>query len=424
MSSPFAIAGLTATLQDVISNGLVDHGVTAAVGGTVDVKAVAPDLVMTNGTLSNPTLNIFLYQITPNSGWRNVDLASRNSSGDRLANPPMALDIHYILSAYADEDLHAEMLLGGAMHLLHEMPGLDRGRITAALAPLSAELQDCGLADQVEKIKITPEPINSEEMSKLWSAIQSNYRPSVVYQATVVLIQEEKAKRSALPVLVRGVNDSGPTVQPHLIPPVPTITSIEFPDDQLSASLDSSIAIHGHSLDGSNVEVVFSHGRLDEPPQTIAVAPADESATQLTVQVPNMPAAWAAGIYSMEVRLERPGESYTRVSNQLPFILVPTVTLPPNAPASIVRAGAEVTVVVGCSPEIRPGQPASLILGQHEAFANAHPVQTGQLTFVFEGITDGNYAVRLRVDGAESWLVDKTKTPAVFDPTQTIDVPA
>jgi hypothetical protein len=65
-----------------------------------------------------------------------------------------------------------------------------------------------------------------------------------------------------------------------------------------------------------------------------------------------------------------------------------------------------------------------LILGQHEAFANAHPVQTGQLTFVFEGITDGNYAVRLRVDGAESWLVDKTKTPAVFDPTQTIDVPA
>ncbi len=423
MSSPFAIAGLTATLQNVLSNGLVDHGVTAAVGGTVDVKAVAPDLVLTNGTLSNPTLNIFLYQVTPNTGWRNVDQASRNSSGDRSTNPPMALDIHYILSAYAEEDLHAEMLLGGAMHLLHEMPGLDRSRIVAALTPLASDLRDCGLADQVEQIKITPEHLNLEEMSKLWSAIQSNYRPSIVYQATVVLIREERPKRSALPVLVRGVNDTGPMVQPHLIPPVPTITSIEYPDCQLSASLNLTITIHGHNLDGNNVEVVFTHGRLTEPPQTISIAPADVSATQLTVQIPNNPAAWAAGIYSMEVWVERPGETYARVSNQLPFVLAPTITLPPNPPASIVRAGSEVTVVVGCSPEIRPGQPASLILGHREAFANAYPAQVGELTFVFEDIADGTYPVRLRVDGAESWLIDKLVSPPVFDPTQTIDVP-
>jgi hypothetical protein len=424
MSSPFAIAGLTATLQHVISNGLVDHGIAAAVGGTVDVKAVAPDLVVTNGALTNPTLNIFVYQVTPNTGWRNVELASRNSSGDRLTNPPMALDIHYILSAYAEEDLHAEMLLGGAMHLLHEMPGLDRDRITAALAPLSVDLQGCGLADQVERIKITPEPLNSEEMSKLWSAIQSNYRPSVVYQATVVLIQEEKPKHSALPVLVRGVNDAGPSIQPHLIPPVPTILSIEYPGEQLSALLGSTITIHGHNLEGNNIEVVFSLGRLDEPPQTVAVAPADVSGTQLDLQIPNVPTDWAAGIYSMEVRLERPGESYTRASNQLPFLLAPTLTLPPTAPASIARAGSEVTVVVGCSPEIRPNQSASLILGAHEAFANTHPSQTDELTFVFDGIAAGTYPVRLRVDGAESWLLDKTVTPAIFDPTQTIDVPA
>jgi hypothetical protein len=424
MSTPFAIAGLTATLQHVLSNGLADHGVTAAVGGMLDVKALAPDLIMPNGSLGNPTLNLFLYQVTPNTGWRNVDLASRNSSGDRVSNPPMALDIHYILSAYADDDLHAEMMLGGAMHLLHEMPGLDRDRINAALMPLTIDLRECGLADQVENIKIVPEPLNSEEMSKLWSAIQSNYRPSVVYQATVVLIQEDRSRHSALPVLVRGVNDTGPAIQPHLIPPVPTIISIEYSAAQLSANLGSTITIHGHNLEGNNVEVVFSHGRLGELPQTVAVAPADVSVTQASLQIPNVPADWAAGIYSMELRLERPGESYTRVSNQLPFIIAPTLTLPPNAPASIARAGSEVTVVVGCSPEVRSNQPASLILGQHEVFANSHPAQTNQLTFVFEDIAAGNFPVRLRVDGAESWLVDKTVTPAVFDPAQTIDVPA
>lgn len=424
MSTPFAIAGLTATLQHVLSNGLIDHGVTAAVGGTVDVKAVSPDRVETNGTLSNPTLNIFLYQVTPNTGWRNVDLASRNHSGDRLSNPPLALDVHYILSAYAEDDLHAEMLLGGVMHLLHEMPGLDRTRITAALTPLTSDLRDCGLADQVERIKITPEHLNSEEMSKLWSAIQSNYRPSIVYQATVVLIQEERPKHAPLPVLSRGQNDTGPAVQPDLIPSVPTITYIEYPDRQLSARLNSTITIHGYNLGGNNIDVVFSHGRLSEPPQSISLVPVDANATQLTVQIPNFPADWAAGIYSMEVQVEHPGETYTRVTNQLPFVLAPIVTLPPNPPASIVRAGSEVTVVVGCGPEIRPSQPASLILGQHEAFANAHPAQVGALTFVFEGITAGHYPVRLRVDGAESWLIDKSAIPPVFDPAQSITVPA
>jgi hypothetical protein len=424
MSTPFAIAGLTATLQDVISNGLVNHGITAAVGGTVDVRAVAPDLVISNGSLSNPTLNIFLYQVTPNLGWRNVDLSSRRSSGERLSSPPMALDIHYILSAYAEDDLHAEMLLGGAMHLLHEMPGLDSSTITAALTPLSSDLQGCGLADQVEQIRITPAYLNSEEMSKLWSAIQSNYRPSIVYQATVVLIQDENPRHSALPVLVRGQNDSGPTVQPNLIPPVPTITSIEYPGHQLSVNLNLSITIHGYQLEGNNVEVVFSHGRLDEPAQIVAVAAADVSATQLNVQIPNNPTNWAAGIYSMQVRLQSPGETYTRVSNPLPFVLAPTLTLPPASPASVVRVGSQVTVVVGCSPQIRPNQPATLVLGQHEAFANPHPAQTDTLTFVFDGIAAGSYPVRLRIDGAESWLVDRSVSPPAFDPSQTIDVPA
>ncbi len=424
MSTPFAIAGLTATLQDVISNGLVNHGITAAVGGTVDVRAVAPDLVMTNGSLSNPTLNIFLYQVTPNPGWRNVDLASRNSLGNRLSNPPMALDIHYILSAYAEDDLHAEMLLGGAMHLLHEMPGLDRSTIAAALTTLSSDLQGCGLADQVEQIKITPQPLNSEEMSKLWSAIQSNYRPSVVYQATVVLIQDERPSHSALPVLRRGQNDAGPVVQANLVPPVPTITAIEYPAQQLSANLNSTITIHGHHLAGNNVELVFSHGRLDEPPQVVAVAAAVVSDTQLSVQIPNDATNWAAGIYSMQLRLQNPGETYIRQSNPLPVVLAPTLTLPPNPPASVVRAGSQVTVVVGCSPEIRPNQPASLILGQQEAFASPHPAQTDTLTFVFDGIAAGSYPVRLRIDGAESWLVDRSANPSAFDPTQTIDVPA
>ena len=45
------------------------------------------------------------------------------------------------------------------------------------------------LADQVELIKITPAAMSIDDMSKLWTAIQSNYRPSSAYQVSVVLIE-------------------------------------------------------------------------------------------------------------------------------------------------------------------------------------------------------------------------------------------
>ena len=75
-------------------------------------------------------------------------------------NQPLALDLHYLLTAYGAEDLHAELLLGYAMQLLHETPVLTRQSIRTALLPspvngsiLPAALQALSasdLADQVD----------------------------------------------------------------------------------------------------------------------------------------------------------------------------------------------------------------------------------------------------------------------------------
>src|SRR5207237_7889 len=56
-------------------------------------------------------------------------------SGERLSNAPLALDLHYILTAYGRADFQAEILLGYAMHLLHECPMLDRAAVRRALNP-------------------------------------------------------------------------------------------------------------------------------------------------------------------------------------------------------------------------------------------------------------------------------------------------
>ena len=69
MSTPAAIAAVTAVLKDVLLNGLVDHDAMNTVG-QVMVTAQAPDRVTL--TEQNSQLNLFLYLITPNAGWRNL----------------------------------------------------------------------------------------------------------------------------------------------------------------------------------------------------------------------------------------------------------------------------------------------------------------------------------------------------------------
>ena len=65
-------------------------------------------MVSSNGS-ENTQLNLFLHQVTPNSGWRNERLPSRDADGSRLTNAPLGLDLHYLISAYGAEDLHAEI---------------------------------------------------------------------------------------------------------------------------------------------------------------------------------------------------------------------------------------------------------------------------------------------------------------------------
>ena len=213
VSSALAIAGVTAVLRDLLNDGLINHNVSGVLGSTVTVSVLPPDRVVPANGSESSQLNLFLHQVTPNTGWRNEGLPSRDGSRpSRLSNPPLALNLHYLLSAYSGGDLHAEILLGYAMHLLHEIPVFTRQAIRTALTPVpdyrvrrySARSPTRGWRDQVEQIKITPEYLNTEEMSKLWTATQSHFRPTAAYMASVVLIEATEPVRSPLPVLSRG----------------------------------------------------------------------------------------------------------------------------------------------------------------------------------------------------------------------------
>lgn len=431
MSSALAIAAVTAVLRDLLINGLIDRDLVSSVGD-VKVTALPPDRI-TTGADEESQLNLFLYNVTPNPGWRNVGLPSRDGGGDRTTNPPLALDLHYMLTAYGARDFHAEILLGYAMQLLHENPVLTRSLIRVALSPTPVTgggglpptleaLAGSELADQVEQIKIAPKLMSADDISKLWTAFGAKYRPSACYTVSVALIESKQPARSPLPVLTRGVDDRGVRVQASMDPPFPTLTNVIPPQAQTAARLNELVTLEGVHLDGEagdTVTVLLKHPRLSAPLQ---VAPqAGATAARLQFQVPNDAANVPAGLYAVSVGFLKAGALY-RTSSELGLALAPNKTT--LAPANPVRNGdGDVTLTATCAPQVWRGQRAALLLGAREVSAEPFAGdKTASLTFIFRDIPAGDYFVRLRVDGVESILIDRTVTPPVFDTTQQITI--
>jgi hypothetical protein len=437
MSTVLAIGGVSAVLRNILDNGVIDAA--QALGTPVKVTAIAPDLVKTDDPNAPPQLNLFLYRVTPNQGWRNANLPGYDDDGTRIANPPLALNLHYLVTAYAQADLHAEILLGYAMHLLHERPWLDRATIrkSLSLSPLPSSIlpdafrdpADAGLADQTEGLKITLSSLDSEELSRLWSAMQTHYRPSAAYQVSVVLIEAHQPVSAPLPVLSRGPvdpvskRDTGVAVTAGLEPPYPTVHQVLPSNGQPAARLGEQVVLRGHHLDGSQIRVRFAHPLLAQPHEVDVPDNADPH--ELTVPLPgDAPARqdWPAGVWAVSVSLRPPGDPVSRRGPVAPMLLAPVPGLPP---ASVQRAGdGSVRVDLAVSPRVRSGQPVQLCLGTVEVPGVLPADPADPIRFVFPSLTAGVHRVRVRVDGVESILVDRSTQPPTFVPGQTVTVPS
>jgi hypothetical protein len=436
MSNALAIAAVTAVLKDLLQDALATPEIPPL--GTVRVMTSAPDQIMT-GSAEPTQLGLFLHHVTQNSGWRNVGHPSRNGEGQRIANPPLALDLHYLLTAYGASELHREILLGCAMQVFHEVPVLTRKAIAAALrvppnGSLPAELPlvaQAGLADQIEQIKIAPHVLNTEEISKLWTAFQAHYRPTVAYVVTVVLIESTTPARSAPPVLTRGrrlpgatpgeVREEGVVVQSDLVLPAPTLDELVLPQ-RVAIRLGERLSLRGHHLAGTEVRIRF---RLLRGDAVLELPTLNATATDSVVQMPPPPpdpppvpsplnpASWQVGIYEVSIALVQGG--IERETNRLPLALAPLIQIRRQPADALARLAS---LEVDCLPPVKVGQRVMLIVGERELTPQPFTAPTSSLAFNAPAAPDslptGSLPVRLRVDGIESLVVNRQATPPRF----------
>jgi hypothetical protein len=413
MSNVLAIAATTRTLRNLL---LAQMPVLDTELNDLEVTLQPPDIARKG--ISKAQLNLFLYQVVANAAWRNLDMPGQVRPGES-APPALALNLHYVITAWgrgdSDTDALSHRVLAAAMSTLHDRAVLDGNDIRNALP-------DNDLATQVERVRLTPLPQSVDELSKLWTAFQTNYRMSAAYEATVVLIDSQAAVRAPLPVLRRGPQDRGVIATASA---AAVLDTLDYPRKQPAVRLGEDIVLGGRQLSTDHALARFSSLRLDAPVD-ITPLPGDIAGTLRvhladTVDDGDAASRWAPGIYTVALLVQPPGLP-PLLSNELPLALAPTITLGP-----LTAAAGDLALNLTSMPRIRDGQRVFLLFGDRlltpQSISNPADLhQPTALVFQVPGVAPGTYTVRLRVDGADSIPVDFSSSVPAFATNQQVIV--
>ena len=463
MSHPYAIAAVTDALRELLTMAMVEANASGLGNADISVTAQAPDLI---ATTDSPRLNLFLYDVAPNASLANSRLPERSPDGALSTVPMLAIDLSYLMTAYARVELEAEVMLGCGMLAMHENPGLSREQIRSLLDPATPDVTGTlqgafrekarSLADQFESIRITPRSLKSDEMSKVWSSLQSHYRPTVAYGVTVVMIERPRRARSAPPVLARGVMDRGPITQTTLVPPVPSLLLAAPPNGNAAVRIDEKLKLFGVALDGDNVVVRLRHEHLTDiqlsatgtgganpalvirrpDPDNLDAAekrdipPFADTCIEVNLSKATPANAWAAGVYLATLSVTRPGETVARTTNSIAVFVAPDADV---AGATVTKLpDSKLRVRLTVDPPLRDRQTAALFLGSEQFPPLTATASVAQPTFESTVpaallVATSKHLLRLRVDGVDTVYIQRDPTddrkPPTFDPAQFVTIP-
>ena len=161
------------------------------IGGT-DMPACTFELV-SGGQLAGDVeettrITLYLYRITVNEHARQT----RRPSASSATPAPLTLDLHYLLTAWAANPLDEQVPMAWAMRQLHQIPMLD-------LANLSPD----GGWERDEVVQILPAELTTEDVMRIWDALEPSYRLSTSYVARVVRLDPDEDEEQFAPVVAR-----------------------------------------------------------------------------------------------------------------------------------------------------------------------------------------------------------------------------
>jgi hypothetical protein len=225
-------------------------------------------------------VSLYLFHVAPDKFYRAT--SPRGDRGQPIPEQPLALTLHYLLSAHSKNYIHEQQAMSIALKCFHEHP------VVTALVPSDKR--------SVE-FTFTMEPESVDELGRLWQSLSSPLRLSAVYRASAIFLEPAPVPARLTKLALRANVDATPIGNGRH----PVLTKVTATPAGLATMV-------GEHFDVASLEVEVSGVIFPRSANVAAPEPGHfrlVNPRTLEVQFPNGTPTPLKGVYVLRVRLER-----------------------------------------------------------------------------------------------------------------------
>jgi len=156
---------------------------SAAVGTEFDGVAFAHYQSGDFGSPMSDGVSLYLYRVTVSS---NRNLPPQVGPDGRRYRPPIPLDVHFLVTAWAETAVRQQRMLGFAIRTLEDTPILPAG-------VLNQHSPEPNVFRPEETVELVFESISVQDIGYIWDVAQTKEQPSAPYVARMVEIESPVA---------------------------------------------------------------------------------------------------------------------------------------------------------------------------------------------------------------------------------------
>lgn len=164
------------SISNSITTFLQDSYESSTLNGVFDcrIRPISSGELAAGADDIDSTLSLYLYRISINEHLRNI----QRETGPGRFEVPLALDLHYLLTAWYDRSDAEHTVMSWAMQQFYEHPMLNAASLSSEAAWRDGDV-----------IQLIPSELTNEDVMRIWDALHPTYRLSFSYTARVVRIE-------------------------------------------------------------------------------------------------------------------------------------------------------------------------------------------------------------------------------------------
>jgi hypothetical protein len=141
-------------------------------------------------------ISLYLYRVTVNA---NRNLPPYLGADGRRYRPPIPLDVHFLVTAWAETAVRQQRMLGFAIRTIEDTPILPSG-------VLNQHSPEPNVFRPEESVELVYEMLSVQDVGYIWDVAQTKEQPSAPYVARMVTIESLVATEEAAPVQTRELD--------------------------------------------------------------------------------------------------------------------------------------------------------------------------------------------------------------------------